>query len=77
MAKEIELTLKEGDKAPDFSAETQTGERISLKDLKGKPVILYFYPKDDTPGCTKEACAFRDSYSVFKKNRSRCAGCQH
>ncbi len=67
MAKEIELTLKEGDKAPDFSAETQTGERISLKDLKGKPVILYFYPKDDTPGCTKEACAFRDSYSVFKK----------
>jgi len=67
MAKEVELTLKEGDKAPDFSALTQTGERLSLQDFKGKPVILYFYPKDDTPGCTKEACAFRDSYSEFKK----------
>ena len=67
MAKEIELTLKEGDKAPDFSAETQSGERITLKSLKGKAVILYFYPRDDTPGCTKEACAFRDSYAAFKK----------
>src|SRR5436190_14371715 len=67
MARELELKLKEGDAAPDFSAETPTGERINLKDLKGKPVILYFYPKDDTPGCTKEACAFRDSYADFKK----------
>jgi peroxiredoxin Q/BCP len=67
MARDVELKLKEGDKAPNFSADTQTGERINLQDFKGKPVILYFYPKDDTPGCTKEACAFRDSYTDFKK----------
>lgn len=67
MAKEVALNLKEGDKAPDFSAESQNAERISLKELKGKPIVLYFYPKDDTPGCTKEACAFRDFYADFKK----------
>lgn len=67
MAKEPTLTLKEGDAAPAFSAETQSGERVSLKELKGKPVVLYFYPKDDTPGCTKEACAFRDAYADFEK----------
>ena len=66
MAKTIELQLKEGDAAPDFSAETDSGETVALRDFKGKPVVLYFYPKDDTPGCTKEACAFRDSYSDFK-----------
>ena len=67
MAKEIQLKLKEGDPAPDFSAATSGGGKISLADLKGKNVILYFYPKDDTPGCTKEACAFRDHFSDFKK----------
>jgi peroxiredoxin Q/BCP len=67
MAKEIELKLKEGDIAPEFSANTSGGGKISLADLKGKNVILYFYPKDDTPGCTKEACAFRDHFSKFKK----------
>jgi peroxiredoxin Q/BCP len=67
MAKEIELKLKEGDKAPDFSAETSGGGRASLSELKGKQIVLYFYPRDDTPGCTKEACAFRDAYSDFKK----------
>jgi thioredoxin-dependent peroxiredoxin len=50
----------EGDPAPPFDLEASTGGRISLKSLKGKPVVLYFYPKDDTPGCTAEACAFRD-----------------
>ena len=55
-------TLKEGDKAPDFSAKDQNGNAISLSDYKGKTVILYFYPKDDTPGCTAEACDFRDNY---------------
>ena len=65
MAKAIELKLKEGDKAPNFVADTSGGGRLSLADLAGKNVILYFYPKDDTPGCTKEACAFRDSYQKF------------
>jgi len=67
MAKELELKLKEGDKAPNFTADTNSGGRISLSDFAGKNVILYFYPKDDTPGCTKEACAFRDGYADFKK----------
>ena len=55
-------TLKEGDKAPDFTAKDQNGKIVSLNDFKGKTVILYFYPKDDTPGCTAEACDFRDNY---------------
>jgi peroxiredoxin Q/BCP len=55
-------TLKAGDKAPDFTAKDQNGKTVSLADLKGKTVILYFYPKDDTPGCTAEACDFRDNY---------------
>lgn len=67
MGKAVELKLKEGDKAPEFSAPTQDGSIVSLKGLKGQPVVLYFYPKDDTPGCTKEACAFRDAYSDFQK----------
>ena len=54
--------LKEGDKAPDFTAKDQNGKTVSLADFKGKTVILYFYPKDDTPGCTAEACDFRDNY---------------
>ena len=67
MAKEIQLKLKEGGNAPEFSAMTNGGGKISLADFKGKNVILYFYPKDDTPGCTKEACAFRDDFAEFKK----------
>jgi peroxiredoxin Q/BCP len=67
MAKELKLKLQEGDKAPSFEAETSGGGRASLADLKGRNVVLYFYPKDDTPGCTKEACAFRDAYDLFKK----------
>ncbi|MGF7079925.1 thioredoxin-dependent thiol peroxidase [Mucilaginibacter sp. UYCu711] len=55
-------TLKAGDKAPDFTAKDQNGKTVSLADFKGKTVILYFYPKDDTPGCTAEACDFRDNY---------------
>jgi thioredoxin-dependent peroxiredoxin len=66
MAKEIELKLKEGDSAPDFSAATNGGGKVSLADFRGKNVVLYFYPKDDTPGCTKEACAFRDHFAEFK-----------
>jgi peroxiredoxin Q/BCP len=59
--------LKEGDPAPVFSAPTNGGGKVSLADLKGKNVILYFYPKDNTPGCTKEACAFRDEFAQFKE----------
>ena len=59
--------LKEGDKAPDFTVNDAEGKRVRLKDLRGKKVVLYFYPKDDTPGCTKEACSFRDSFAQFKK----------
>ena len=67
MAKDIELKLKEGDLAPELSALTNGGGKVSLADFRGKNVILYFYPKDDTPGCTKEACAFRDHFAEFKR----------
>jgi len=68
MAKHNHTTsLKEGDKAPDFLFVNSAGENISLKDLKGKKVILYFYPKDDTPGCTAESCNLRDNYSALKR----------
>jgi thioredoxin-dependent peroxiredoxin len=59
--------LEVGDKAPAFRTTNQDGETVSLGDFKGRKVVLYFYPKDDTPGCTKEACSFRDGWSKFKK----------
>ena len=59
------MALEEGDVAPDFTLPTDGGDSISLSALKGKPVVLYFYPKDDTPGCTKEACGFRDAQADF------------
>ncbi len=59
------MTLKVGDPAPDFSLPTDGGGQVALKDLRGKKVVLYFYPKDDTSGCTKEACAFRDAEPDF------------
>ncbi|HWC95354.1 MAG TPA: thioredoxin-dependent thiol peroxidase [Candidatus Sulfopaludibacter sp.] len=57
--------LKEGDKAPDVELHTETGEAFRLSDMKGKRVVLYFYPKADTPGCTVEACEFRDDIAKF------------
>lgn len=60
-------TLKEGDKAPAIHSKDQNGNAFSLSDYKGKKVALYFYPKDDTPGCTAEACNFRDNYAALKK----------
>ena len=66
MAKDAQLKLNEGNTAPEFTAATNGGGTVSLSDFKGKNVILYFYPKDDTPGCTKEACAFRDGFSDFQ-----------
>ena len=59
--------LKPGDKAPAFTLISDEGKKVSLKDLKGKKVILYFYPKDNTSGCTKEACNFRDNYEYLTK----------
>lgn len=66
--------IKEGSKAPDFTAKDQNGNKIKLSDFRGQKVVLYFYPKDDTPGCTKEACSFRDAYSVFKKKGIKVLG---
>lgn len=63
MAKTPELILKEGDPAPPFTAETNGGSRVSLADYAGRRVVLFFYPKDDTSGCTREACGFRDAYA--------------
>lgn len=59
--------LKEGQKAPSFKLKNQFGEIVSLESFKGKKVVLYFYPKDDTSGCTKEACNFRDEFPKFSK----------
>ena len=66
--------LKEGDKAPDFKAKNQNGETVKLSSLKGTRVVLYFYPKDDTPGCTKEACSFRDADDVYAEKGIRVLG---
>lgn len=68
------ITLKIGDKAPDFKLEDNNGHIVKLSDFKGKKVILYFYPKDDTPGCTKEACSFRDNIPDFRKLKAEVLG---
>jgi thioredoxin-dependent peroxiredoxin len=59
--------MEVNDKSPDFSTTDENGKEVALKDFRGKTVVLYFYPKADTPGCTKEACGFRDSYKEIKK----------
>ena len=61
-------TLAEGQKAPDFKGKDQDGKPVSLKDYKGKKLVLYFYPQDDTPTCTVQACNLRDNYALLKKN---------
>ena len=66
--------VKEGVTAPAFKTTDENGENVSLKDLRGQKVVLYFYPKDDTPGCTKEACSFRDAFSKFKKRDIKILG---
>jgi len=58
---------EEGKPAPDFTLLDQNGKKVTLSKLKGSPVVVYFYPKDDTPGCTKEACGFRDAFADYKK----------
>ncbi|MBK18128.1 MAG: thioredoxin-dependent thiol peroxidase [Rhodospirillaceae bacterium] len=68
------MTIDVGDKAPDFSASTDGGGTVSLKTFKGQRVVLYFYPKDMTPGCTTEACAFRDAHPDFAKLDAKIVG---
>ncbi len=68
------MTLQIGDPAPDFTLPDATGEPVSLAALRGQRVVIYFYPKDDTPGCTKEACNFRDRWSRFEENGIRVLG---
>jgi len=62
------MALKIGDKAPEFTLKDSFDNEISLSDFKGKKVIIYFYPKDNTPGCTKEACNFKENWDVFQRN---------
>jgi len=59
--------VAEGETAPDFTLTSDAGEQVSLSELRGKPVVLYFYPKDDTPGCTTQACGIRDAYGEFER----------
>jgi peroxiredoxin Q/BCP len=66
--------IDEGKKAPAFSLKDQDGKTHTLADYAGKPVVLYFYPKDDTPGCTKESCEFRDNLPHFKKSKAAILG---
>ncbi|MGI4021437.1 MAG: thioredoxin-dependent thiol peroxidase [Janthinobacterium lividum] len=66
--------LKESDKAPEFTAKDQNGKTVSLADFLGKNLILYFYPKDDTPGCTAEACDFRDNYQILAQQGYQVIG---
>ena len=68
------MSVKPGDKAPDFTLPTDGGGSVSLSKLRGKPVVLYFYPKDDTSGCTAEACGFRDSFPDYGKTGATVIG---
>jgi len=66
--------VEEGKEAPDFELASDTGERVRLSELRGRPVVLYFYPKDDTPGCATQACSFRDAYGKFEERRAVVLG---
>ena len=68
------MTVHVGDKAPDFTLPTATGEPFTLSAMRGRPVVVYFYPKDDTPGCTAEACTFRDRYEEFTRAGAEVVG---
>ncbi|GMA58646.1 hypothetical protein GCM10025858_31490 [Alicyclobacillus sacchari] len=70
------MTLQVGDEAPDFQAIADNGDQVALHDLRGQVVVLYFYPKDDTPGCTAEACAFRDLQGSLPRLARRFTGCR-
>jgi len=66
--------IEEGKPAPDFELLSDTGDSVKLSDFRGRPVVLYFYPKDDTPGCTTEACEFRDAYDVYRERGAEVLG---
>jgi peroxiredoxin Q/BCP len=66
--------IEEGKPAPDFELESDSGDTVKLSDFRGRSVVLYFYPKDDTPGCTTEACEFRDAYDVFRERGAEILG---
>ena len=66
--------IEEGKPAPQFELESDTGDIVKLSDFRGRPVVLYFYPKDDTPGCTTEACEFREAYDVFRERGAEVLG---
>jgi peroxiredoxin Q/BCP len=66
--------VEEGKQAPDFELTSDSGERVRLSELRGRPVVLYFYPKDDTPGCTTQACSFRDAYGEFEERGATILG---
>ena len=68
------MSVKEGSKPPDFTAPTDGGKKLKLSDLRGKPVVLYFYPKDDTPGCTEQACTFRDDLHKLEAMGAQVVG---
>ncbi len=68
------MAIEEGKAAPAFTLKDQNGDKVSLKDLRGRHVIVYFYPKDDTPGCTKEACGFRDLWKKIGKQDAEVLG---
>ena len=68
------MAVKIGEKAPDFKLPDQDGNLVSLSSFKGQRVVIYFYPKDDTPGCTKEACNFRDNWTIFKNHEINVIG---
>jgi peroxiredoxin Q/BCP len=68
------MSVEAGNKAPDFAAVTDGGKKLKLSELRGKPVVLYFYPKDDTSGCTAEACGFRDQLPDFTKVKAHVIG---
>jgi thioredoxin-dependent peroxiredoxin len=70
----FDVNLVVGDTAPEFSAVTETGAPIKLADFRGKRVVLYFYPKDDTPGCTTQSCGFRDNYPVIEEKNAVVLG---